>query len=171
MWRWAAPLHSLERTWRRTGLASVHSLDITLHIIWSARVPHYTSVLYVVGLACPGTCDAVNEGYVVGPAEVDMTQNAVIWLDGMLRDSTVSAVCLPLDVTLSGAVLVDSLEENAHLPHLCCAPLDLLKGHAMLYDGGSVSIANTVVMYMQWCSCHSPPYWYVISLSYFFISV
>ena len=39
--------------------------------------------------------------------------------------------------------------ENTHLPLLWCAPLDLLKGHAMLYDEGSVSIANTAVMYMQ----------------------
>ena len=43
--------------------------------------------------------------------------------------------------------------ENAHLPHLCRAPLDLLIGHAMLYDEGPVSIANTVIMYMQWRSC------------------
>ena len=50
---------------------------------------------------------------VVELAEVDMTQH-VIWFGGMLRDTAVSAVCSTLDVMLSRAVLVDSLEETLH---------------------------------------------------------
>ena len=61
--------------------------------------------------------------------------------------------------------------ENTHLPYLCTAPSDLLKGHTMLYVEGSVAIANTVTMYMQWRSCCFPPYWYVIGLFQLFISV
>ena len=214
---------------------------MTPHIIWLAGVPHSTSVLYVVGLACHWTCGAVYKGCVVGPAEVDMTQHVVVWLDGMLCNTAVSAECSPLDPMLSRAVLwtcwrrqytlhvvtlqvcdtlsrvqcrwnllkgqltisfrpctdrlpekksrmrsfrrwheMDALMrticrctqwENTPLLHLCCAPLDLLKGHAMLLDEGSVTIANTIVMYMQWRSCCSPPYWYVIGLSKLFISV
>ena len=51
---------------------------------------------------------------VVGLAEVDMMQHVIIWFGGMLRDTAVSAVCSTLDVMLSRAVLVDSLEETLH---------------------------------------------------------
>ena len=51
---------------------------------------------------------------VVGPAEVDMMQHVIIWFGGILRDTAVSAVCSPLDVMLSRAVLVDSLEKTVH---------------------------------------------------------
>ena len=242
LWRWAVPLHahSLKGTRCRACLASVHSLDITLHIIWPIGVPQNVSTVHC--LTClPWTCDAVSMGCVVGPAGVDTKQH--IWLDKMLHDTAVSAVChwtcSSLDVMQSRAVLVDSLGEtlcmclswdchcyhvfcvieltgkdkwsyhfghalthllrglaqgaiydavrcwsswkamdaflramchcthweNMHLPHLCCAPLDLLKGHAMRYNGGPVSIANTAIMDMQWRSCCSPPHRYVIGLS------
>ena len=183
------PLHSLEGTRRCACFATVHSLDIKLYIIWLAGVPHGTSVLYAVGPSCPGTCDAVSKSCVVGPAELDMRQH--IWLDKMLHNTAVSAVCRwtwsPLNVMLSRAVSVDSLERCSTLQvvilQVCDAditysvsldltgkdkwpynfghaltdvvdvPLDLLKGHAMLYDGDSVSIAKTVIVYMQWRSC------------------
>ena len=175
--------------------------------------------------------DAVDKNCVVRPAEVDMTQHVVIWLDGMLRNTAVAAVCSPLDVMLSravggrrrqytlhvvtlpvcDAVITCSVSlnllalkdhkwpyhfghaltyflkelawwafdgdmrwmrwwrlrgcythwENTHLPRLCCGPLDLLKGHAMSYDEGSVSIANIIIMYMPWRSCclHHPGMW------------
>ena len=90
----------------------------TWHCTSSDLLEYHTArqILHAVGPSCPGTCDAVNKGCVVGPAEVDMRNT--IWLDKMLHDTAVSAVCRwtwsPLNVMLPRAVSVDSLEETLH---------------------------------------------------------
>ena len=109
---------------------------MTQHIIWLAGVPHNTSVLYAVGPPCPGTCNAVNKGCVVGPAEVDMREH-IIWLGKMLHDTAVSAVCRwtwsPLNVMLSRVGLMDSLEETLHpaLRHFASVWRDTVITHSV----------------------------------------
>ena len=228
-WRWAVLLH-----WDMTScmLDCLHSLDMTLHIIWLAGLPHNMSVLYTVGLAHHWTCGPVNKGCRwTCWSRHDAARHHLVWWNAtryccqccMLnagRDAVKSCVgglaggditlCMSLfckcvtllsrvqrrwiywkgQVTISFWPWIDRLSErtrmgsfwrchkmdaltramcrcthweNTHLPRLCCAPLDLLKGHAMLYDEGSVCQHCHHVYAMA--QLLSPPHWYVIGLS------
>ena len=143
-WRWAVPLHSMEGTWRRTCFQSVHSLDTTPRIVWLTGVPHNMSVLYTAGLPFRPCTERLNERARMGSFRR--------WheMDALMR-----------------AMRRCTRWENTHLPHLSCAPLDLLNRHAMLYDKGPA-----YGLYRRHChhvdamaQLLSPPHWYVIGLS------
>ena len=174
MWRWAVLLHSLEGTWTPyiVGVSTLTGHDTARHLTCWSTTQHVGTVHRWTCMPWDMVTLLTRVGVSLDPLKQTWcsTSSELIECYAMPVSAVCHWMCSLLDVMRSRAVLggicVVALAGRIRTC-LICAVHDRTcwKGHAMLYDEGSVAIANTVTMYMQWRSCCFPPYWYVIGLS------